>query len=115
MKRMDAYAIAAVRQIVESLVQRKYDEVERITGGQRLDAPSLERAIRGYGRTLVMPPTSEFDRLDLVEVRDAVPQEWSVRMHLWTCEKGRSDLSIDLSLIKNKRAYKVELNGVHLL
>ena len=71
-----------------------------ITGGQRLDSAAIEGATRDYGRTLVMPPHTAFDELDVVPVTNLPPPRWSTRMNLWTAEEGRSDLSIELMLIE---------------
>ena len=58
-----------VRQIVELLVAGEYAQVARVTRGERLDAASIERAIREYGRKLVMPPDTAFGQLDVVQVK----------------------------------------------
>ena len=43
------------------------------------------------------------------------PPRWSVRMDLWTAEEGRSDLSLELTIIESGRGYTVELDDIHVL
>lgn len=104
-----------VRHIVELLVAGDYEQVARITGGQRLDSGSIEGAIRDYGRTLVMPPDTAFEQLDVVPVKNAHLPRWSVRMNLWTAEEKQSDLSIELTLIEAEGGYAIELDDIHVL
>jgi len=96
-------------------VAREYEQVARIAGGQRLDSVSIERAIHDYGRTLVMPPQTAFEQLDAVPVKNARLPRWSVRMNLWTAEEGRSDLSIELTLIEGEGGHIIELDDIHVL
>jgi len=112
---MDAKFTATVRQIVELLVARDYDRITDITNKQRLDAEAIERAVREYGRELVMPPREVLDQPDVIEVKNAVPPRWSVRLSLWTLEEGSSDLSLELSLIKQGGDYRVEIDDIHVL
>lgn len=104
-----------VRQIVELIVAGKYEEIARITNGHRLDSESIEGAIRDYGRTVVMPPNTAFEELDVVSVKNAYPPCWSVRMNLWTAEEGRSDLSIELTLTEASVGYAIVLDDIHVL
>jgi hypothetical protein len=104
-----------VRQIVALLVTKDYDQIVRLTGGQRLDAAAIESAIRDYGRTIVLPPDTAIHNLDVVCVQNAHPPRWSVRMPLWTAEEGRSDLSVELTIIEDGGGYVVELDDIHVL
>src|SRR5712692_9329246 len=88
---MDTKFTTSVKRIVELLVAGEYDQIAKITRERRLDAESIQRAIREYGRKLVMPPCEVLDQLDVVQVRNVVPPRCSVRINLWTLEEGRSD------------------------
>ena len=112
---MDANLISRVREVVELLVGRRYEEIAHITHGQRLESKSIESAIREYGRKLILPPLEKFDQLDVIQIKKKDPPGWSVRMQLWTQEEGPSDLSIELTLIKNGNEYLVELDDIHVL
>jgi hypothetical protein len=104
----------SVRQVIGHLVAGKYAELERLTDGKRLGAHEMAKAINDYGRKLVLPPPDAFGLLDVVEVRNAQPQQWSVTMPLWTREEGRSDLSIELTLIADKDRFSIELDDIHV-
>jgi hypothetical protein len=107
--------ISPVRQIIELLVAKEYDQIVRVTDGQQLDATTIENIILGYGRTVVLPPDSAFDHLDVVRVQNVYAPRWSVRMDLWTAEEGRSDLSVELTVIDGEKGQVVELDDFHVL
>lgn len=104
-----------VRQVIEHLVAGKYAELETLTGRKRLSAQDMAKAISDYGRKLVSPPDDGFGLMDVVEVRDAQPRQWSVTMPLWTYEEGRSDLSIGVTLIADEKDIRIELDDIHVL
>jgi hypothetical protein len=104
-----------VREIFELLVNAKYAEIEAKTNVTRLSADEISDAIRGYGRRLVMPPDDAFELMDVIEVRSSSPRRWSVIMPIWTREEGRSDLSVELTLIGDQRPFQVELDDIHVL
>ena len=112
---MSANLSVPVRQIIELLVAGEYEHVARITRGERLSAGAIEETIRDYGRTLIMPPDTAFEQLDVVRVKDAWPPCWSVRSALWTAEEQRSDLSIELTLTETKGGYVITLDDIHVL
>ena len=105
----------SVREIVELLANGEYIVVERLTNGVRLTAGEMAKAISDYGRHLVIPPGNAFDLMDMVEVRDAQPPRWSITVPLWTQEEGRSDLSLELTLIGGQKPFGVELDDIHVL
>ncbi len=105
----------SLRDIVKLLVAGKYIELEALTKGVRLSAPEMAKAVGSYGRQLVVPPDNAFRFLDAVEVRNMQPSRWSVTMPLWTQEEGRSDLSLEVTLIDRKQAIEIELNDIHVL
>ena len=104
-----------IRQVIEHLVAGEYGELATLTMGHRLTAQEMARALRDYGRTLAVPPDDAFDLMDVVEVRDAQPRQWSVTMPLWTREEGRSDLSIVVTLIADAGHFRIELDDIHVL
>ena len=112
---MDTEFTTSVERIVELIVAGRYDQISKITGDQRLDAVSIERAVREYGKRLVMPPAEALDQLDVVPVRNVVPPRWSVRINLWTLEEGRSDLTLELTLFEGEGRYVIEVDDIHVL
>ncbi|GAB3550086.1 hypothetical protein GCM10027343_32710 [Noviherbaspirillum agri] len=85
--------------ILNWLVAGDYVAIERFTQGVRLPTSELQQAIVDYGRTLIMPPASALDNLDIIEIENSSPRAWSVVADLWTEEEGRSDLSLVCTLI----------------
>lgn len=101
------------KHVINMLVNGEYDEVVKYTNGTRLPKAEIEYAIRDYGCTLANPPELAFEELDVVEVDNPSQREWSVRCPLWTKEEGRSDLSIELSMIEESgEELRVELDNI---
>lgn len=116
MTSIDRRVIWTTRKITEWLVRCDYDAIERYSAGVRLNAVEIADAIREYGRKLTMPTSDEFENLDVIEVENSFPMRWSVRCYLWTEEEGRSDLSIELTLIDNDRNdLAAEIDNLHVL
>ena len=101
--------------VIDLLVTRKYVELETLTNGVRLSAQEMARAISDYGHDLVSPPKEAFDLMNVVEIREATPRQWSITMPLWTQREGRSDLSIDVTLVVAEKGFRIELDDIHVL
>jgi hypothetical protein len=105
-----------VEQLLRWLIAGDYIAIERFTHGVRLSAPLLQQAIVQYGRTLAMPPALELETLDVIEIACAVPKAWSVRVDLWTIEEGRSDLTLECTLIDQPGdLLAAEIDNLHVL
>ena len=105
-----------VRKIVQWLVECDYDAIVNYTNGHRLPAKEIRFAIEDYGRKLVMVPENQFENLDVIEVTKACPREWSVRCPLWTLEEGRSDLTLEMSIIDtSQEELRTEIDNVIIL
>ncbi len=104
-----------VGKVIELLAAGRYAEIETLTKGVRLSAQEVAKAISDYGRQLVIPPEDAFGLMDVVEIRNAQPPRWSVTMPLWTREEGRSDLSLELTLIRGQKALDIEIDDIHVL
>jgi hypothetical protein len=94
------YVKTSIEKLIGLLVKKQYDEIVALTHGNRLDKEMIVSAIREYGRELIPPPDGIDGLLDVVEVRDCTAPTWSVRCPLWTSEEGRSDLSLDVTVIE---------------
>ncbi|MEQ5855006.1 hypothetical protein NFI08_04800 [Halomonas sp. EF61] len=105
-----------LQEVISLLVQKKYIELEEKSGGNRLKAYEIESAINEYGCDLAYPPEREFDSINMIEVFDSDPRRWSVRFDLWSEQEGKSDLSIELTIIEasNKNTV-VEIDDIHVL
>lgn len=101
------------KHVIQMLVNAEYGEVVKYTNGKRLSKEEIEYAINDYGFTIITPPDSAYDGLDVIEVDNPIQREWSIRTPLWTKEEGRSDLSIELSMIEeNEEGLRVELDNI---
>ena len=105
----------AVSVIHNLLVRAEYAQLEKLTGGVRLHAEEIKKAVIDYGRILITPPISAFELMDVIKVRNAEPPKWTITMPLWTQEEGRSDLSMELTITEQKDGYKIELDDLHVL
>jgi hypothetical protein len=101
--------------IASALVARDYAAIETLTRRRRLSAEAMTTAVNQYGRTLIMPPPEEFEKLDCVEVRGANPRTFGIRFDLWTKEEGRSDLTLEFTVRGNDDSYEVEVDDLHVL
>ncbi|HEY6560411.1 MAG TPA: hypothetical protein VI072_24170 [Polyangiaceae bacterium] len=111
---MQPSSTAIVEQIVRLLVSGDYAAVERLTSGRNLTAAELEQAVHDYGRRLVLPAADEF-HVDAIQVTGRVPVTWYVRVDLWTAEEGKSDLSLELSVVEHPQGPLAEMDGLHVL
>ena len=103
---------SAVREVVELLARGEYAALERLTGGVRLTADEMATAVAEYGRTLIVPLPGAAP-LDVVPHRDG--GGWSVDVPLWTAEEGRSDLTLQLTVVKEVSAPRIEVDDIHVL
>lgn len=104
-----------VRELVALLTRGNFEDVEAITRGVRLSSQDMARAINDYGRQLVLPPEQAYMLMDVIELRNGEPTRWSVTMPLWTREEGRSDLTLELSVVVGQNGLAIELGGIHVL
>jgi len=76
----------------------------------------IQSALSAYGKTLIEPASSAFEKLDVVEVTNRNPPEYSVWFHLWTKEEGLSDLSLQLTVADlGSDKLRIELDDIHAL
>jgi hypothetical protein len=86
--------------LVSLLSQGRFDEVIRLAPGSRVSAVQLQEEVSQYGRHLVPLPLGAYKLIDYVGVVGTSPLEWSVVVPLFTEEEGRSDLSLELSVVE---------------
>lgn len=104
-----------VSSLIDLLVRKDYYAIARTTNGVRLTAEEIKDAIENYGRTLVAPPIDAFEYMDVIHIKDSQNTQWSVTMPLWTKEEGRSDLSIEITVIKKLNIFTYEFDDIHVL
>jgi hypothetical protein len=116
MTTLNANLIALIKQIIARMVAGDFDAVEQQAGGVRLSAAEMAAAVNNYGRTLTMPPDAAFTNLDTIVVSNAPYPTWSIRVDLWTLEEGRSDLTLECTVIeKGNDDLVLEIDDLHVL
>lgn len=109
-------AAKTLQYILTLLSKKDYKALEELTNGVRLSKEDIEMAIADYDATIIMPPSSVYDNLDIIEIQNSNPKAWSVRFDLWTEEEGESDLSLELTFIEsNHELYNIEIDNIHVM
>jgi hypothetical protein len=107
---------AAVRAVVDLLVDGEYETIERATKQSRLDAADLRQAVADYGRTLTAPGEAWWSLVEVTPVDASAGGGFHVAAPLWTKEEERSDLSLELRLIESApQRYEVAVEDLHVL
>lgn len=101
-----------VKSLVRLIVDQQYEEAVQCCATSRLSSLDLRNVIQEYGRTLVNPPDSAFENLDVIEIVNCESPAWSVRVDLWTKEEGRSDLNLQLTVVQSEDRWLVELDDL---
>jgi hypothetical protein len=90
-----------VRHLVELLVARDYQALEKLSNSVRLKAEEIESGVLDYGYTLILPHQEAYDKIDIIPINNSLPSEYSIRFRLFTKEEGESDLEIQATLIES--------------
>jgi hypothetical protein len=104
-----------VRTLITALAVGDYEAVLNRCSASRLTSDALRQVIENYGRTFIEPPPTAYTRLDAVAVRNAIQPTWSVRAQLWSQEEGRSDLTLEVTIIRDDDCWEVHLEDLHVL
>ena len=104
-----------VWEVVDQLSRGDYESAIRQCAKSRLTEADLRRVIHDHGRTLVIPPPTAYENLDAVRVKDATEATFSVRAPLWTAEGGRSNLTLELTVVLESTSPKIVLDDLHVL
>jgi hypothetical protein len=102
-------------EVISLLVAGRYADLETQTHGVRLTANEMAKAVADYGRKLVLPPQDGFGLMNVVEIKNAQPKRWSIAMPLWTKEEGRSDLTVEMTIVERENVFSIELDDIHVL
>jgi hypothetical protein len=107
---------AVVERLVALLARGEYEQVHTMAPRSRVSASQMRASVVEYGRTLVPLPPGAQNLIDYVVVEGSVARAWSVVVPLFTREEGRSDLSLQLSLMLLPTGrYDVEVDDIHVL
>ncbi len=104
------------KRLVTLLVAHDFAGLEEWSQGVRLKREQMAEALNQYPGYFVMPPEPTVPYLDVVEVIDSSPKQWSVDIPLWTQEEGRSDLTMQVTMIESENEMMiVEIDDIHVL
>jgi len=104
-----------VRAVVNRLTEGDFEAAVTACSVSRLTVEDLRQVIYDYGRTFIEPPENAYCNLDAVAVRGSTLPTWSVRAPLWSHEEGQSDLTLELTIIRDGDRWNVELDDLHVL
>jgi len=82
----------------------------------QLNSQDLSEAVEEYGNKIISLPKEGYEKIDVIEVTDSNPMEWSVYVPIFTTEEGMSDLTLELSLKDSTSTlYNIEVDNLHVL
>ncbi|MHB1059977.1 MAG: DUF7668 domain-containing protein [Rhodanobacter sp.] len=105
----------ATREIVNLISDGKYDGALEMCSVSRLSEKDIEMVIQNYGCRFVRPPVEFDEYVDLVAIVGRSPLAWSIRAPLWTLEEGRSDLTLELTVVDALAGVVIELDDLRVL
>ncbi len=107
---------AAVTKLTGRLAQLDYDGFCQLARTSRLSALEIESRIQQYGRSVCQLPQGALNGIKWVPISGSEPQKWRVVVPLWTKQEGRSDLTLELTLVDSpKEIYEIEIDDLHVL
>ncbi|NQT71153.1 MAG: hypothetical protein HQ553_00115 [Chloroflexi bacterium] len=108
--------LKTAKHLVSLLVQGDYDELISLSNGIRLQASEMKKALAEYPATFIMPDNIVFEDFDVIEIAESDPPKYSVDIDLWSEEEGRSDLTLQTTMIESeKEIMAVEIDDIHVL
>lgn len=104
-----------VREVIALLVGQQYKELERFVPETRMTAEDIARVIQDYGKAVVPCPEPIEDVIDIVELAGRSRPTWSVVVPLYAQEGGRSDLSVELTVVElDQNEFQVALENIRV-
>lgn len=98
------------RHVAKLLVEGRFDELETVTGGERLTAADMKEACADVGMPLVMPPEATWNTMQVAAIRNW-PGAWTVRFDLWT-RNGRSGHGVELTVHEKNGRPVIEIDDI---
>jgi hypothetical protein len=114
MDELSPAAVDAIRELVERLASGDLAALAADGRIGRLTVEDLRRAISEYGRTLVPLPAEALAAISVYPL-DAMPGGFAVDVGMWTAEEGRSDLTLQLTVIERAGAIAIAIDDLHVL
>jgi len=102
-----------LREIVKAFVRGDYGLSRAIPGVTPVTKATADQ-IRGYltdfGDSLVELPDETWDS----SVSQWMGTHWDVLVDLWTIKSGRSDLVLNVHVFESNKAFRFEVDSVHV-
>ena len=92
----------AANVIVNSLAERDFEGVERMTHGRWMTAAEMEQAVGSIPGTLIRPPVASYDRLAFEPVGDSERPTFETQVPLWTSEAGKTATAVTLRFCEHE-------------
>lgn len=107
---------STVKRVTELLAREAYEELEKLSKGVHLAANELKQAVDGYGRTILPLPKHAYGEINVIKIERVDPKQWSVNVPVYTKEEGKSDLTLELTLVdSSSELFGVEVHNLHVL
>lgn len=106
---------SAMSEVMSLLAAGAYKDLIARCATSRLSPADVRMVLEEYGRNVVVPPQEAYALLNAVEVEGAAIPTWSASMPLWTEQEGRSDLTVELTIMLGVGEAVVELDDIHVL
>jgi hypothetical protein len=107
---------AVIGQLVALLASGDFEKLFHLAPRSRVSTQEIEAVIKQYGRRLLPLPELAFELIDYIAINSTTPPAWSVVVPLFTEEEGRSDLTLELTMVElNTFNYEVQVDDIHVL
>lgn len=111
---IDAAHEATLR-VANLIADGQYAKAVETCSSSRLTEADMAGVISDYGCTFVRLPANFSDYLDSVLIKGRSRPSWSIRSPLWTVEEGRSDLTLELTVIDGINEVIIELDDLKVM
>lgn len=91
--------VSHVKELIRDLVDGRFSQLESDGRSGRLSASDFIGVLGRYSRTLIYPPESAFDSMDIVTINGTDLPSWSIDMYAWTKEDGESDWVLSMTAV----------------
>lgn len=98
------------KHVMKLLVERRYEELEQVTGGVRLSADAMVDAVEDIGAPLVTPPAAVWNALQVVAIRNW-PGAFSIHVDLYTA-RGRSTHVVEMTVHEKNGRPVIEVDDI---
>jgi len=102
--------------LLASMTRGDYDAAIASVARSRLTSSDMREVLDEYPFKLIRHDVPLESLFDVVSIGAASKPSWSVNLPLWTAEEGRSDLTLQLTVVDSGREfYEIELDDLHVL